>query len=575
MSKEVALLSSCSLFDKHFIVPVDPDVTEFLSEVQYNASSEKLQLLKISKRKGNQNIVIDRNDDLEIPLFQENKNNAISKISLFGEYLVMSYNLNGNIYFYNLQTGEHFSIENMHPVDKMCLKYPNVICLHSSETTENQYLSSFNILTKAKRLTTWNNTTGNVGKIVSLFVGEDYFVVVTDIRLYKVEYGISFAKTEHLLYASAPISGIQQRLCQCSGNRILLCGQRKIRICNIETGEFDFDISVRTPFPLTLTCLQDDYVVAATTTTLLIWDIKNGGQPILKIKNSDPITTLYMSNNMIYIGKASGNITVHNLNSNVEEFLITEDKLFSPRSGMIDTATIVFEIFTIPNTDFVITSSRKTLCIWNMKHKPQFPMKRLDMRKNESIISCFLEGESLHILVEGEGKSSFRYMESELNINNLILEGEKLIKSFRKITANNGRVRKKDRDSKILAEEIDIFKEYNEIKSKYLLMSQIFEEGTKLNRLSPRVSSFASNVAASKGATGTLHNLYMSGIDIHSSNYDKRTSLHLAAAEGRLSTTKYLVETGGMMTKDRWGRTPKDDAVFANKKKVAKFLDEV
>ena len=51
----------------------------------------------------------------------------------------------------------------------------------------------------------------------------------------------------------------------------------------------------------------------------------------------------------------------------------------------------------------------------------------------------------------------------------------------------------------------------------------------------------------------SLSRFYYSGIDMSSSNYDGRTALHLAAAEGHSSCIKFLVETCKLspLTKDR------------------------
>lgn len=45
-------------------------------------------------------------------------------------------------------------------------------------------------------------------------------------------------------------------------------------------------------------------------------------------------------------------------------------------------------------------------------------------------------------------------------------------------------------------------------------------------------------------------------------DYDKRTALHLAAAEGRIETVKFLVNIAKVKidARDRWERTPLDDA---------------
>lgn len=48
-------------------------------------------------------------------------------------------------------------------------------------------------------------------------------------------------------------------------------------------------------------------------------------------------------------------------------------------------------------------------------------------------------------------------------------------------------------------------------------------------------------------------------VDVNCSDYDKRTPLHLAAAEGKVEVVKFLLEKGALSTKDRWNNTPLDD----------------
>ncbi len=48
-------------------------------------------------------------------------------------------------------------------------------------------------------------------------------------------------------------------------------------------------------------------------------------------------------------------------------------------------------------------------------------------------------------------------------------------------------------------------------------------------------------------------------VDVNCADYDKRTPLHLAAAEGKVEVVKFLLENGAKITKDRWDNTPLDD----------------
>ena len=88
------------------------------------------------------------------------------------------------------------------------------------------------------------------------------------------------------------------------------------------------------------------------------------------------------------------------------------------------------------------------------------------------------------------------------------------------------------------------------------------------DKTDPRMSRIESQArvgeliwAASKGDHGATHRLVVRGFDQDAGDYDKRTALHLAAAEGRDQVVRYLIENGASVNPiDRWNSTPLDDA---------------
>jgi len=85
--------------------------------------------------------------------------------------------------------------------------------------------------------------------------------------------------------------------------------------------------------------------------------------------------------------------------------------------------------------------------------------------------------------------------------------------------------------------------------------------------------------AASRNDLLRLQELIDAGVDPNSYDYDRRTALHIAASEGHMETTKFLLSTAKAYhsPKDRWGSTPLDDArrgESAEHKAVAEYLHE-
>jgi glutaminase len=67
--------------------------------------------------------------------------------------------------------------------------------------------------------------------------------------------------------------------------------------------------------------------------------------------------------------------------------------------------------------------------------------------------------------------------------------------------------------------------------------------------------------AAYQGDLNEIRRLVARGVDLNEKDYDGRTCLHLAAAEGRMDVVKFLLAKNVYLTpNDRWQHTPIDEA---------------
>jgi len=80
--------------------------------------------------------------------------------------------------------------------------------------------------------------------------------------------------------------------------------------------------------------------------------------------------------------------------------------------------------------------------------------------------------------------------------------------------------------------------------------------------------------SATTGDVTALRRFHAQGLDMSQQDYDKRTALHLASAEGHSDCVQYLVENCkvSLTAKDRWGFTPLIEAHRFHHKKVVNFL---
>ncbi|GJN02817.1 hypothetical protein PR202_ga20203 [Eleusine coracana subsp. coracana] len=77
------------------------------------------------------------------------------------------------------------------------------------------------------------------------------------------------------------------------------------------------------------------------------------------------------------------------------------------------------------------------------------------------------------------------------------------------------------------------------------------------------------------GKIDLLKRLLHFGVDPNCKNYDQRTPLHVAAAEGLHFVANMLIEFGAdVQAKDRWGNTPLDEARRCSSKPLVRILEQ-
>ncbi|XP_012681943.1 glutaminase kidney isoform, mitochondrial-like [Clupea harengus] len=82
--------------------------------------------------------------------------------------------------------------------------------------------------------------------------------------------------------------------------------------------------------------------------------------------------------------------------------------------------------------------------------------------------------------------------------------------------------------------------------------------------------------AAHSGDVSALRRFALSSKDMELSDYDRRTALHVSAAEGHMEAVLFLTQICKVnpLVKDRWGNTPLDDALQFSREDVVNILQE-
>lgn len=111
---------------------------------------------------------------------------------------------------------------------------------------------------------------------------------------------------------------------------------------------------------------------------------------------------------------------------------------------------------------------------------------------------------------------------------------------------------------------IDFFKELSKTYSFHIYDNILTEKThnliTKKNIIDNQFNIYSLLLAASKGDLNSIIILYSKGIDLNSTDYDKRTALHLACSEGKINVIEYLIHKNvNFNVVDRWNNTPLDD----------------
>ncbi|OWF38833.1 Glutaminase liver isoform, mitochondrial [Mizuhopecten yessoensis] len=104
--------------------------------------------------------------------------------------------------------------------------------------------------------------------------------------------------------------------------------------------------------------------------------------------------------------------------------------------------------------------------------------------------------------------------------------------------------------------------------------------GTKCDPRNTNTNSQSTEVhsllyAAYNGDVSAMKRFALQGVEMTQQDYDRRTALHVAAAEGKIHVVRFLIEKCDVDCgiPDRWGKTPLDDAKHFEKEDVVQLLE--
>ena len=125
-----------------------------------------------------------------------------------------------------------------------------------------------------------------------------------------------------------------------------------------------------------------------------------------------------------------------------------------------------------------------------------------------------------------------------------------------------------------------ILKELDKLNIKFLQPIHLVEEP---NGKTDEVANYDDELmvsellfAAARNDITGIRQLIAKGVPVHAGNFDSRTALHLAAAEGNLETVKLLINyKHPINVRDRWKSTPLDEAKRENRISVYNFLKKL